>query len=555
MLDYKDVTFSFQDRRRRQRRRRLFLVLLLLLAGGVFLGLHCLKAGAAVAAIEDRLLAGRLEEAEARLRRPPSPFFQRGSFRRLQALDDLLRGRLDQARERLAGLSRGRSASRVRSRRFLDLFLARGDFAALDLYAAHLVPAGGDEELWFHALARAAFLDAEGAEKALAALSPAYRQANAKAVGLLERFTRSLRSGKLDYVFDRRDEPLACFDLGRNASRSLLPGIDLAPFEAEFRKGARRFGLTLDAGLQRSIGRLFQGRFGTLVLLEIPENAVIAAYSKPRSGKPADAAFSQQFAPGSIVKLVSLLAYLRSGAEVFPLQCPGNIVLEGRVLYELERHGTVQDAAQALARSCNVAFARMGRETGEAALADLLRRFLFNGPPMRDDFLSFAAGRFEPTGGSSLGLARLASGLGGVTLTTAHAAVLASTFAQKGVYFPPYLIADIRNLLDIGFHRHQPRPRTLLADDLNFLSVRQAMAAVIEDEKGTGRRLLDLPVRPAVKTGTTANPAGGLDAVIAGFLPADAPRYAFALRLEGGGRADIQGAAFLRELLPLLDLE
>lgn len=32
MLDYKDVTFSFQDRRRRQRRRRLALLLLALLA-------------------------------------------------------------------------------------------------------------------------------------------------------------------------------------------------------------------------------------------------------------------------------------------------------------------------------------------------------------------------------------------------------------------------------------------------------------------------------------------------------------------------------------------
>ncbi len=555
MLDYKDVTFSFQDRRRRQRRRRLFLALVLLLAGGVLLGLHGLKAHAAVTAIEERLLAGRLEEAEARLRRPPSPIFQRGSFRHLQALDDLLRGRLGQASERLSGLRRDRSASRIDARRFLDLFLARGDFAALDLYAAHLVPAGGDEERWFRALGRAAFLDAGGAEKALAALSPSYRQANAKAVGLLERFTRSVRAGKLDYVFDRRDEPLACFDVRRNTSRFLLPGIGLAPFEAEFRRGARRFRLTLDAGLQRSIDRLFQGRFGTLVILEIPENAVIAAYSKPRSGRPADAAFHQQFEPGSIVKLVTLLAYLRSGGGVFPLQCPGHIVLEGKVLYELERHGTVQDAAQALARSCNVAFARMGLETGEAALADLLRRFLFNGPPMRDGFLSFSTGRFEPTGGSGLRLARLASGLGGVTLTTAHAAVLASAFAQRGVHFPPYLIADIRNLLEIGFYRHQARPRALLADDLNFLSVRQAMAAVIEDEKGTGRRLLGLPARPAVKTGTTANPAGGLDAVMAGFLPADAPRYAFAFRLEGGGRADIQGASFLRELLPLLDVE
>lgn len=552
MLDYKDVTFSFLDRRRRQRRRRLLLALLLLLAAGAFIGFRCLKAAAALSAIEDLLLAGRLDEADRRLRRPPSALFQRNGYRQLQALSDLRRGRLAQAASRLGELRRERVAARPGSSRFLALFFERNEFAALDLYAAHLLAAGGDEARWFHALSRAAFLDAAGAQKSLAALSAPYRRDNAKALGLLERFLRSLRAGRVEYVFDRRDEPLACYDLARRSSRRLAPGIDLAPFAAEFARGARRFRLTLDAGLQRSIDRLFQGLFGTLVVLELPENAVLAAYSKPRAGKPQDAAFSQEYEPGSVVKLVSLLGYLRSGAELFPLDCPGRLALEGETLYELEPHGTVADAVQALARSCNVAFARMGREAGAAALNDLFGRFLFNGPPLRDHVLSFAAGRAADAGASDQRLARLASGLGGVTVTTAHAALLASVFAQNGTLYPPHLVADARNILDVGFYRHKPRPRSLLADDLNFLNVRRAMAAVVEDENGTGRRLRGLPVRLAVKTGTAANPAGGLDAVIAGFLPADAPRYAFAFRLEGAGRADVQGAAFLRGLLPLL---
>ncbi len=87
----------------------------------------------------------------------------------------------------------------------------------------------------------------------------AYREANGKALELLSRFNRSLRAGRVDYVFDRNDVPLAYYDLKRRASRALVPGIDFSAFEAQFKKGARRFRLTLDSGLQRKIDRLFQG--------------------------------------------------------------------------------------------------------------------------------------------------------------------------------------------------------------------------------------------------------------------------------------------------------
>ena len=75
------------------------------------------------------------------------------------------------------------------------------------------------------------------------------------------------------------------------------------------------------------------------------------------------------------------------------------------------------------------------------------------------------------------------------------------------------------------------------------------MAAVVEDEKGTGRRARSQTVRLAIKTGTAGSPASGLDAIIIGFFPFEKPRYAFAFRLEGAGRADVNGAFFLQGLL------
>jgi hypothetical protein len=553
MLDYKDVTFSFRDRKARGRRRLLCLFLSALAVLAALAGYRCLRARAAVNAIQDLLLAGRLDEAGQRLREAGSPVFQRGNLRELRALSDLFAGRLGEAAAQLEELGRERAATTLRSGQMLSRFLDQGRYRELKLYGDYLLPRGSDEVRWFHALCQAAFLDGGGSRDSLAGLSAAFRAANGKAVALLSDFDDALAGGRIDYVFDRNDLPLACFDLKRRESRSLLPGISFPEFAARFREGARFFRLTLDGALQRKVDRLFSGYFGSLVLLDLPENGIAVAYSKPRSGSAANAAFAERFQPGSIVKLVALLAYLRhGGAGVFPLDCRGLLPVAGRIIYDLRKHGRVRDVARALALSCNVSFARMAQETGPGELVDLLQRFLFNGPPIRDQFCSFATGKFDLPAGDAFRLAGLAAGLDGVTVTTLHAAVLAAIFAQRGQYAPPYLIDGTKNILGLGFYRHVSRPQRLLTDDLEFLHVQKAMAAVVEDEEGTGRRLRGAAVRLAIKTGTARGPAGGLDAIIAGFFPYEKPRYAFAFRLEGGGRAESNGASFLGGLLEIL---
>ena len=114
VLDYKDVSFSFQDRKLRRRRR------LAEAAAAVgrwpllfFCGFRSLQAGAAVARIQDLLLAGRLDEAGQSWRQRRPPLFQRGNFRELRALNDLCHGRLPQAAARFAELRR-RAAARPR---------------------------------------------------------------------------------------------------------------------------------------------------------------------------------------------------------------------------------------------------------------------------------------------------------------------------------------------------------------------------------------------------------------------------------------------------------
>jgi hypothetical protein len=53
----------------------------------------------------------------------------------------------------------------------------------------------------------------------------------------------------------------------------------------------------------------------------------------------------------------------------------------------------------------------------------------------------------------------------------------------------------------------------------------------------------------AVKTGTAGSKKDGFDAVLMGFFPARKARYSFAFRLERGGKAQVEGAAFLKKFL------
>lgn len=553
VLDYRDVAFSFQKRKTRRRRQRLKLALLLLAVFALFCGYRFLRVRVAVEKIQDLLLGNRVNEADKKITELASSFFLRDHILELRALSDLFGDRLTQAQAQFYKLGQDRAATSLRSGQFQKFFFDRGEYAKLKIYTAYHLPRGGDENTWFYALVQSAFFNGSESEKAVARLSPAFRKSNAKALALLEKVNAELRRGRVDYVFDKNGSPLAYFDMRRRKTRSLLPGLDWVDFDRQLKKGLSYFQLTLDAGLQIEIGHLFNGFSGTLILMDLPQNSILAAYSKPRSPGSANAVFSETYEPGSIVKIVSLLAYLRQADQsLFPYDCPGQITLGKRVFYDGMAHKQVKDYAAALAVSCNISFAKMGLKIGSRRLASLLGLFYFNARPFADWFLEFQTGTFKKELTADFELANLAVGLNEISLTTVHAAMLAAVFSQDGLLFPPYLIDDAKSILNLGYHSHRSRPLRVLADDLNFRRVKKAMREVLNDENDTGRSAISAAADLAIKTGIAGDPEQGLDALAIGFFPFEKPRYAFAFRLEGAGKARLNGEHFLRGLVKIL---
>jgi hypothetical protein len=556
VLDYKDVAFSFQKKKIRRRRQLLGAMLLALAFLGAFAGYRFMMVRAAIGRTQDLLLAGRLEAGEKKIAALSGSFFSRADVRELRALSDLLHDRLPQAQAQFERLRNDGAVTSLRSGLFQKHFLDRGEYLKLKIYTEYRLAQGGDESVWFHALVQTAQLAGKESEDAIARLSPAFKKSNAKALALLAKVNRDLLLGRCEYVFDRHRTPVAVLDVRRRRTRSALPGLDLEAFDRQVRNGLSFYHLTLDARLQTAVHRLFAGYHGTLLLLKLPENAIIAAYSKPKGTQAVNSAFITRYEPGSTVKLISLLAYLRQNDQsLFPFDCPGRITLANRPFYDSPEHERVQDYAQALAMSCNISFAKMGIITGFRPLADMLELFRFNAPPWRDEFLEFFTGTCSKGLKDDFRLANLAIGLNEISLTTVHAAVLAAVLSQDGMLHPPYLIEDAKSILDLGYHAHRLQPLRLLSDDLNFRRLKKAICQPLALDRSANTPSRPAVAELAVKTGIGGDPRLGLDAMAIGFFPFDQPRYAFAFRLEGAGKTELKQAGFLSGLIKLLQEE
>jgi cell division protein FtsI/penicillin-binding protein 2 len=272
--------------------------------------------------------------------------------------------------------------------------------------------------------------------------------------------------------------------------------------------------------------------------------------------------FFEEYEPASIIKVLTLFTHLKNeGRELFPLQCQGKLLIDNKIFYDWLTHGTVSSYEEALAVSCNVAFARMGLNAGFEKLSEVLENFYFNAGELKDLFLNFKTGRYKRNSAAGYRLAKFSVGLSNnnekkdgkeklVTTTTFHSALISAFIAHNGSIYSPYLIHSIKNVLSLGFYTHSGEIIHSFKDhNREFFKVKEAMKEVVASPRGTGRRARVDFVKTAIKTGTAGDKKKGYDAILTGFFPADRPHYAFAFILQHAGKAELNGALFLKNFL------
>ncbi len=350
--------------------------------------------------------------------------------------------------------------------------------------------------------------------------------------------------------------------------------------------------LTLNPAAQQVAYDSLAGKVGAIVALDPKTGAVLAMASRPSydptglsSHDPAairktfgtllddplsplaNRAVERTYAPGSTFKLITAAAALSTGVAQPSTMIDAPTVLNfsnGKPLRNFAGEtcgsGGKQSFSDALATSCNTAFAQLGIRVGQDALDQQAKAFGFGSndlnlpQPVADS--TVLGPETEPL--AKPFLAQSAIGQYNVQASPLQMAMVAAGIANRGEVMRPYLVQEVQG----------PDLSRLDGPDVEVLSravspaVAQQLTAMMEAviTKGTGSRAAIPGVRVAGKTGTAQGAAGtGSNVWFVGFAPADNPRVAIAVFLDraSGYGADATGgklaapiaAAVMRALL------
>ena len=304
--------------------------------------------------------------------------------------------------------------------------------------------------------------------------------------------------------------------------------------------------LTLDSRLQAGAWYALNGRKGAVVVMNYRTGEILCMVSSPSydpmygprrdtDGYYINRCTAAAFIPGSIFKLVTLTAAKENIPDLTDRRffCDGEADYYGEVIRCTGHHGE-QTIEQALANSCNVAFASLAVELGGQTLKETARRLGVEGTlPWQGG--ETAAGRFDV---AARGTAPEAwSGIGQYNdLVTPYAmARLCAGIANGGT-----AREGVLHLGDAG-----KQTRLMDADTAAFLGECMNYNVVYAYGKNNFP-WLDL----CAKTGTAELGDGTTHAWFVGYLKSGAP-VAFAVLLEQGGGGLAQAGTVANHVLQL----
>lgn len=338
--------------------------------------------------------------------------------------------------------------------------------------------------------------------------------------------------------------------------------------------------LTLDAALQTAAEAALDGYTGAIVALDPRDGSVLALASRPTfdpaqvadGGPPPLAAqalnraIQQAYTVASLFKVVVMGAALESGdydpATLF--RCPGDWRPPGgaRVLEDSLSGGHGQlTLSDGLAFSCNVVFYEIAQHLNalDPHLLPATARAYGLGSPTGLIGLEEAAGTVpDPQSAEAHGrawtvydAAELAIGHGGLGATPLQLARLFAALATDGVLRQPVLVRRVVETDGRERRAYQSEAQGALPlSETHRRAIQDAMRRVVADPGGTAAAgFRTFPVPTAGKTGSAERDGPVLDALYAGYAPADAPEVVVVAVVEHGGSGGLVAAPLVRRVL------
>jgi len=253
------------------------------------------------------------------------------------------------------------------------------------------------------------------------------------------------------------------------------------------------------------------------------------------------------FEPGSIFKLVTYAAAIEERL-IRPntmIDCGGGqIRIADRIVHD-HPYGLLT-AAQALAKSSNVAAIKIGMMLGNDRLASYIERFGF-GKRTGIELPAESRGLFQPAsewGPTTIGSIPMGHEIG---VTAVQAAAAYATIANGGEWVKPHLVTKITSASGEVLEEHQPERRTVVSE-----ATARTLKAMLEGVvvHGTGKAAQMGGYSAAGKTGTAQkiDEASGrysqtkYVASFAGFAPVENPEIVCVVSLDEPVGAHLGGA-------------
>lgn len=373
---------------------------------------------------------------------------------------------------------------------------------------------------------------------------------------------------------------------GELAGEAASGTVNISPLEEQTSITAREGAdivLTIDRTVQYTVEQHLQEALteygavsGTIIVMNPRTGAILAMASEPCYSPDKfyeteqtlllNPMVSQQFEPGSVMKIITMAAALDSGTVTPNSTYQDNGVLEvgghRTVNWDRSAPGTV-DMTTLLSRSLNVGAATLATWMGPDVFYDYMQRFNF-GRPTGIDLMSEASG-LMPLPGSELWteslLATDAYGQG-LAVTPLQMTAAAAALANNGYLMQPYVVQEIHG--SNGVFVHEP---TVLSQAVSPEAAQQVTAMVVTAVSREVQSALVPGYTVAGKTGTAQIAENGIyhptDVIgsFIGWLPADAPEIVVFVKLDrptsapwGSQTAAPAFSKLAQELVVLLDI-
>ncbi|MDU7336828.1 MAG: penicillin-binding transpeptidase domain-containing protein [Clostridium sp.] len=241
---------------------------------------------------------------------------------------------------------------------------------------------------------------------------------------------------------------------------------------------------------------------------------------------------SASYTPGSIFKVITTAAAIEnlSDWDTRTFQCKGSVTINGNKITCDGVHGTV-NVKQALAKSCNVAFAQLAVELGEDKMTAEANTMGFN-RSFSVDGVDTSKSKYEVKGAEKQALAW--SGIGQHTDMTNpyHMMLLMGAIANGGTPTQPYLIQQVKNSLGMTQQQGKTQLGTALVNSSTAQTLQQLMRYNVTNDYGDD---MFPGMSVCAKTGT-AEVGGGKkpNGWMIGFSSDPKTPYAFAVVVEEG---------------------